>query len=179
MVGTSSGTGTSLSPSVSPGPAATPVATQPSSGSGGNDAGGATDNGTTTKVKVETKYASYEIDVRIVRADSGSAARKKPSVRRHLPELTMLPSRKTPATLFMGVSADSKKALMLVSSDVKAVFGDAKCVVGSQVCQLLALEPGLPETFVYGAKDRVFRIELLKITKVLHGHPVKAPLGGN
>lgn len=167
----------SSSPSVSSGP----VATAPSS-SGGNDAGGVTDNGSTTKVEVETKYASYEIDVRIVQTGGGQgreAAGKKPSVRRHLPELTMLPSRKTPAVLFMGVSADGRKALMLVSSDVKSVFGDANCVVGSQVCQLLALRPGLPETFIYGAKGRAFRIELLKIGKVLRRHPVKAPLGGS
>ena len=84
-------------------------------------------------------------------SSTGTASAKGGArVRRGLPELTMLPDRKHPAAIFMGVSSDSKKALLLVSSDVRAVFGDARCLVGSRSCQLLALEPGLPETFVYG-----------------------------
>ncbi len=54
------------------------------------------------RCRPSTKYVSYEIDVRIVstgastpsaRGDAGT----RPSVRRNLPELTMLPGRKTPA----------------------------------------------------------------------------------
>jgi hypothetical protein len=160
-------------------PSSSPV---PSGGSGGGGSG----EGST--VKVETKYASYEIDVRIVGAGSGNggtasatgsaSAKGGVRVRRGLPELTTLPDRGTPAAIFMGVSADSKKALLLVSSDVRAVFGDARCLVGSRSCQLLALEPGLPETFVYGARGKTFRIELLKIHRVLSRHPHRASLGG-
>ena len=51
----------------------------------------------------------------------------------------------------MGVSKDAKKAVMLVSDKVTGLFGDGVCVVGSEACQLIALEPGLPETVVYGA----------------------------
>jgi hypothetical protein len=154
-------------------------ATTGSSGDGAATAG----SGGGTVVEVKTKYASYEIDVRIAGAGSasqngGTASRKSGAkVRRGLPELTMLPSRKTPAAVFMGVSSDSKKALLLVSSDVKSVFGDARCVVGSQTCQLLALEPGLPETFIYGARGRAFRIEVLKIRRVISRHPHRASLG--
>ncbi len=164
--------------------------------SSGADAGntseastGAGSDGATTAgggtVQVETKYASYEIDVRIVGAGSASgnggtaSRRSRAKVRRGLPELTMLPSRKTPAAIFMGVSSDAKKALLLVSSDVRSVFGDARCVVGSQSCQLLALEPGLPETFIYGARGRAFRIEVLGIHRVLSRHPSRASLGGD
>jgi hypothetical protein len=157
-----------------------------------NGTGPGTNAGGPATVRVETKYASYEIDVRIVSAGKGSGSggnsgrqdraggrtKTKTYFRRHLPELTMLPSRKTPAAVFMGVSSDGKKALLLVSSDVRSVFGDARCVVGSEVCQLLALEPGLPETFVYGAREHHYRIELLKITKVLGSQPPKtAPFG--
>jgi hypothetical protein len=90
----------------------------------------------------------------------------------------MLPDRKHPAAIFMGVTSDAEKALLLVSSDVSAVFGDARCVVGSRSCQLLALEPGLPETFVYGARGKTYRIELLKIHRVVSRHPHRASLGG-
>ena len=51
-------------------------------------------------------------------AKGSSAKRAATTVRRNLPELTQLPSRKTPAAVFMGVTTDGKKALMLVSSNV-------------------------------------------------------------
>ncbi len=173
-LGVTSSGGGGLEPSVSP-----PV----NSGGGQNGGGG---NGGST-VKVETKYASYEIDVRISGAGSGgggtasstgsASAKGGVRVRRSLPELTKLPDRKHPAAIFMGVSSDSKKALLLVSSNVRAVFGDARCLVGSRSCQLLALEPGIPETFVYGARGHTYRIELLKIHRVLSRHPRRASLG--
>jgi len=168
--------------------AAPPSSTPSSSGGGGGTGGGSGGGGGGSTVKVETRYASYEIDVRIVGAGSGgggtasstgtASAKGGVRVRRGLPELTMLPDRKHPAAIFMGVSSDSKKALLLVSSDVRAVFGDARCIVGSRSCQLLALEPGLPETFVYGARGKTYRIELLRIHRVVSRHPRRASLGG-
>jgi hypothetical protein len=131
----------------------------------------------------QPKYASEAIDVRIVSvpasaADSGpKRAKPKAQVRRDLPELTMLPARATPAVTYMGVSKDGKKALLLVSSDVESIFGEAKCIVGSQSCQLLALEPQLPETFVYGPHERTYRIELLKISRTVSAKPRRAALG--
>ena len=89
----------------------------------------------------------------------------------------MLPARKTPAATYMGVSSDGKKALFLISSDVESIFGEGKCLIGSQTCQLLALEPGLPETFVYGPQERTYRIELLKIDETLTAKPRRASLG--
>jgi hypothetical protein len=125
-------------------------------------------------------YYSYAIDVRVSsggsEASAGSAA-KKPTVRRNLPELTMLPNRATPAAIYMGSTKDGKKAVMLVSSDVDAVFGDAKCVLGSQTCELLVMETGVPETFVYGGAGRTFTVELLKIHLVATDKLNRAPLG--
>ena len=89
----------------------------------------------------------------------------------------MLPSRKTPALTFMSVSKDEKKVLMLVSDNVRGLFGDGVCVVGTERCQLLALEPGIPETVVYGADERTFRIEILKLHFVTTDSLNKAPLG--
>jgi hypothetical protein len=135
--------------------------------------------GTTTKP--QTRYATDTIDVRIVPVDSGGdsaeSSKAQPSVRSDLPELTMLPDRATPVVVFMGASSDGKKALLLVSSDVKSIFGDGQCVVGTQVCQLLALEAGLPETFVYGPQGHTYRIEILKIDKALSNKPHRASLG--
>jgi hypothetical protein len=125
-------------------------------------------------------YYSYAIDVRVSAGGSAgesSGGGKKATVRRNLPELTMLPSRETPAVMYMGSTKDGKKALMLVSSNVTSIFGDAKCVLGSQTCELIAIEQGLPETFVYGATGRTYKIELLKIHLVETDKLNRAPLG--
>lgn len=157
-----------------------PPAVVPSESEGSPDRGaGSAGTGTTTGAK----YASDTLDVRIVTVPAPeedaaqSASKPKPVVRRQLPELTMLPNRSAPAAIFMGTSADGKKALLLVSSDVQSLFGDGQCVIGSQTCQLLALEAGVPETFVYGPRARTYRVEVLKIDKKLSNKPRKAPLG--
>lgn len=124
------------------------------------------------------QYYSFAIDVRVVPVPpEGSKTKPKPSVRRNLPQLTMLPSRDTPALTFMTVSKDEKKVLMLVNDNVTGLFGDGVCVVGTDRCQLLALEPGIPETVIYGAEGRTYRIELLKLRLLTTDHLNKAPLG--
>lgn len=130
----------------------------------------------------KTRYASDTIDVRIVTVPHSSAEQKntkaKPhtEVRRNLRELTMLPARATPAATYIGLTNDGNKALFVVSSDVVSLFGEGTCVIGSQTCQLIALEPGLPETFVYGPAERTYRIELLKIDTTLSSKPHRASL---
>jgi len=131
-----------------------------------------------------TRYASSAIDVRIVTVPPHSAEQKqakgskaKTQVRHNLPELTMLPARMIPAATFMGLTNDGKKALFVVSSDVVSIFGEAKCLIGSQSCQLLALEPDMPVTFVYGPEERTYRIELLKIDRTYSAKPRRAALG--
>jgi hypothetical protein len=127
----------------------------------------------------ELTYFSYAIDVRVVPggSQSGETSAGEAQVRRDLPELTMLPSRETPAAIYIGSTKDGKKALMLISSNVEAIFGDGKCVLGSDSCQLLAMEPGVPETFVYGGEGRTFKIELLKVHLVATDKLNRAPLG--
>ena len=132
------------------------------------------------------KWFSYAIEVRVVThdqtpdpssAESLSDPKPKATVRQSLPELTMLPSRDTPALTYMGSTKDGKKALMLVSSDVKSIFGDARCVIGSQTCQLIAMEPELPETIVYGNSGKTYTIELRKIELVRSDKINRAALG--
>jgi hypothetical protein len=142
---------------------------------------GSTPNPGTT---VRTRYVSSAIDVRVVTVPPPSTEQErskrpkaKAEVRRNLPELTMLPARKTPAATYIGLSNDGKKALFVVSSDVVSIFGEAKCLVGSQSCQLLMLEPQMPVTFVYGPQERTYRIELLKIDRTYSAKPRRAALG--
>ena len=149
--------------------------TGPSGAGGPRRSGG--DGGTHT-VTHELKYFSWTIDVRIVPVSSnGKPSKAKPTVRYNQPELTMLPGHNTPALIFMGPTSDGKKALMLVSSNVTAVFGEAICVLGGETCEMVALEPGAPETFVYGGNQRIFRLELKKIQLVETNKLNRAPLG--
>jgi len=155
------------------------TATEPSTGGGTEQ----TESPANTTVPGELTYFSYAIDVRVTTGigggeeDQASSGQGKTTVRHNLPQVTSLPSRATPAIIYMGATKDGKKALMLVSSDVQAIFGDAKCALGSETCQLLAMEPGLPETFVYGKTGKTFKIELLKIHLVESKHLNRAPLG--
>lgn len=165
---TGEGTGDSASePSGSSG-TETSTSSEPFSGS---ESGGSE---TTTTTHSELTYYSYAIDVRVT---GGSGSERKTTVRHDLPELTMLPSRETPAIVYMGATKDGKKAVMTVSSDVQAIFGDAKCALGSERCELLVMEPGLPETFVYGGAGRTYKIELVKIDLVETDKLNRAPLG--
>lgn len=136
----------------------------------------------------ELAWFSYAIDVRVVALGqsggaagraSASAAKSESTttVRRNLPELTVLPNRQTPAAIYMGVTKDGKKALLMLSDQVQGIFGDATCVLGSASCQLLAVEPGLPVTVVYGPAERTFRIELLKLRLLKSDELNRAPLG--
>lgn len=128
------------------------------SGSGGNSNGDGDDEDS-TQVKVETKLVSYRISARL-----GAPGKVQP--RERIPELTMLPNEKSPLVVFLGVSADAKKALMLVSSDVTAVFGDVRCGFGDESCQLLTIEPGLPVVFTYGPDEKRFQLTVTKIERV-------------
>lgn len=167
---TSAEEGVYTEPSSSEGSFTTP--TEPSSG---------TETGGSNPPPGKTKYYSYAIDVKVSSGgseeDESPSVDGEPTVRRNLPELTMLPSRKQPAIVYMGSTRDGKKALVVVSSDVDSVFGDAQCVLGSETCQMLALEPGLPETFVYGGSGKTYKIELIKIHLVTSASPSSAPLG--
>jgi hypothetical protein len=66
---------------------------------------------------------------------------------------------------------------MLVSDKVTGLFGDGVCIVGSEACQLIALEPEVPETVVYGADSRTYRIELLQLRLLRTDKLNVAPLG--
>jgi hypothetical protein len=144
--------------------------------SGGTNSG--SEGGSTGSEEGGIHYFTYKIDVRVTPVSTnGVPSKAEPTVRRNLPELTSLPARKVPALTFMQPSGDGQKALMLVNSNVKGLFGEGVCVSGGETCQLLALKPGLPETVVYGDNERIFKIELLKVHLDVTKKLTKAPLG--
>jgi hypothetical protein len=83
--------------------------------------------------------------------------------------LTPLPGEKAPVVTYMGTGKPGN-VLLLVSRDVKSISGEAKCLEGGEVCQLLEVQLGFPVTFVYGANEVRYRIKVLKIEPVVIGH---------
>lgn len=124
-------------------------------------------------------FYTWGIDVRISKsggenADSGVS--EEPVVKHKVLPQTSLPGKKAPVVTYMGLSRKAAekhhvaKALLLVSDKVKSVSGEAKCVSGGEVCQLLEVEPGSPVTFVYGANETRYTIKVLKVELVVTGH---------
>ena len=74
-----------------------------------------------------------------------------------------LPSSDNAIITFRGLSPDGHKAQFDVSPAVTAIFGDAKCIKGTDRCERVEIERGLPVNFVYGASDKVFRVTVVEI----------------
>lgn len=144
-------------------------------GDGGTGTGGGTSTSTSggeVEVKVETEYVQYTVDIKVVRKTQGAGTRQaRERIFEDVEELTMLPSEKAPVAVFMGVSADREKALLLVSENVSSVYGDVRCMVGSESCQLIMVEPGFPVTFVYGDSGRAYRFNVLRIEETARERP--------
>lgn len=124
----------------------------------------------------ELTLYSYAINVKITKnggkGTSGKGA--KPTVKNHVLPQTPLPGEKAPVVTFMGPGRTDKnkltgKALLLVSNHVKSVFGEARCVSGDEVCQLLEVEPGFPVTFVYGENEVRYTVNVLKLDLIVTG----------
>jgi hypothetical protein len=144
--------------------------------------GGMTDSKTTTTTTTSTTesgggaapsgelhYYSSAADIKVVRSETkadGSVVHDKPVVHHRVLPPAPVPGEKQPAVVYMGV-ARNHKPLLLVSDAVKGVFGDGVCLAGEAVCQLLEVEKGVPETFVYGEDGKVrFKITILKVQLV-------------
>jgi hypothetical protein len=131
------------------------------SGSSGDDGGSGGGDGP------RLVFFTFAVDVKIVRVDDGRAG--DPSIKRGVRPATPLPGPKAPVVTYMGARVKEGKALLMVSNNVKSVFGDGRCLSGTDTCQLLEVETGFPQTFVYGANDVRYRINVLKIEPVVTG----------
>jgi hypothetical protein len=112
---------------------------------------------------------AFAIDVKITRIEGGEGGSKPKadsSTRHRVMPTTPLPGEKAPVVTYMGVGKGAEKALLMVSNNVKSIFGDAKCLSGTDTCQLLEVEPGLPETFEYGDNGVRYKINVLDIEAV-------------
>lgn len=127
-------------------------------------------------------FFDWAIDVRIdkkagKRAGGGGSS-SEPLVRKRVLPQTALPGDKAPVVTYVGAARKDRKltgkALMIVSDKVRSVAGDARCVAGAGVCQLLEVEPGFPIVLTYGENEVRYAIKVLKLDLVIIGRG-KAP----
>jgi hypothetical protein len=160
---------------------ATETVTETGTGGGGGSGGAApaeSGSGSPPKESGDGKGAqkeivlySFAIDVRIVKTSGEGAAKQtdEPVVKHRVLPTTPLPGPKAPVVTYMGISPKTKKPTFLVSTDVTAMFGEGKCASGTDVCQLVELEPGFPQTFVHGEGGTRYKLKVLDVKPVANG----------
>ncbi|MGN6557777.1 MAG: hypothetical protein ACTHLH_07160 [Solirubrobacterales bacterium] len=170
-VESSTGGGGSQEGGTTPAPEQAPAVPPSSGGSGGG--GGSGGSGGSIPAPGELALFTFAIDVKLAHTEvtkSGAKKMSEPEEREEVLPTTPLPGKKEPALTYLGVDPkDGKEAMILVSPEAAALFGDGKCISGTTTCQLLALEPGVPEIVEYGPNGVRFKIEVLKIKPVQSG----------
>jgi hypothetical protein len=119
-----------------------------------------------------TIYA-FGVDVSIVhvtRDAEGDKQTSPPDVHKKVLAPTPLPSNETAIVTYMGLSQKTHKPLFLVSAEVTGIFGEGKCVTGTESCQLIEMEPGFPETFELGEGGDLYKMNVTDIKFIVTGH---------
>lgn len=150
------------------------VVTSPPSGprSGGSSPGGGTGKSGNQELPPGMTVFTFAIDVEITKIEpqpDGSVVKTGPTLHKEVLPPAPLPGEKAPAATYLGMGAKTELPLFLVSPEVTAVFGEAKCVAGTSSCQLLAIEPNFPEVFEYGPNHVRYKIKILKVKPVVTG----------
>jgi hypothetical protein len=107
----------------------------------------------------------FTMKVQISRTEEDEAGKVKmgaPTTREGVRPLTPLPGKKAPVVTYLGANLETGKALLMVSKDVTATFGEAECVAGTDSCELLEVERGFPEIFEYGENHVRYKLNILK-----------------
>jgi hypothetical protein len=136
-----------------------------------------TSNGTTPGSSGPTTLTRYTtaIDVKVTTTKTLPDGKKEtsgPVLHERVIPVAPLPSEKVQAVAYMGPTADTKHAnhvILLVSDAVTAIFGEGRCLSGTEACQLLEVEPGMPETFVLGPNSTRYKIVVLNPRPVAVG----------
>lgn len=113
----------------------------------------------------ETALSTFAIDVKIKQkttAADGTAVTKT-FERANLLAPASLPGKKTQVVTYMGISPETRNPMFLVAEEVTSVFGEGRCLAGTQACQLLEVESGMPTTFVFGPAEDRYKITVQKV----------------
>jgi len=138
-------------------------------GGGGNGKSGGSGGGKTTGPVLYTFAVNLTITHSSGSEAEGDKKKGEPDKRTRVLPTTVLPGKKKQVVTYLGLSPKSRKPLFLISDEVTGVFGDGKCVSGTDRCQLIELEPGFPELFEYGEGGDRYSIKVTKVELVLKG----------
>ena len=145
----------------------------PSGGSSGGDSGSSGgssgSSGSGDDAEPQGVLFTFAADVRLSHTEENEKGKQvmgEPTTRKGVLPTTPLPGEKAPVITYMGAASGGEKALLMVSNHVTSVFGDSKCLSGTDTCQLLEVETGFPQTFVYGENDVRYKVVVLKIEAV-------------
>ena len=116
---------------------------------------------------------TFAIDVQITKTTTtadGGKDKGEPEIKHRVIPPSPLPGEKAQAVTYMGISPTTRRPFFLVGEGVSGIFGEGKCLSGLNTCQLIELELGMPETFVFGPGDTRYKINVLKVEPVVTGH---------
>jgi hypothetical protein len=114
-------------------------------------------------VTIKAKITRTEED------SEGNVSMGEPMIREGVRPLTPLPGEKAPVVTYLGANLQTGKALLMVSKEVTATFGEGQCVTGTASCELLEVEKGFPETFEYGPNHVRYKVNVLNFKVVRAG----------
>jgi hypothetical protein len=139
----------------------TPPASPPPGGSSGH----------TQEIPAQQNgFYAFAINVQITKAvtkEDGTIEKSDPATHKEVLPPGPLPGNKAPVLTYIGASTKTGHPLFVVSSEVTAVSGEGKCAGGTGKCQLIELEPGFPETLVYGAGQTQYTFKVLRVYPVV------------
>jgi hypothetical protein len=150
-------------------PGTTTETTTETGGKTGGAPSGGGDGGKTPPLTIFLFAANIQYSHTEEKADGG-VEMGQPTLREKVKPYTPLPGEKAPVVTYLGVGAGARTALLMISRDVTAVFGDGKCISGTDSCELLEVETGIPSTFEYGPNHVRYKINVLKIVPIVAGH---------
>lgn len=136
--------------------------------------GGRASEGTAGAEVGGSRWIAFAVDVRIKKAvtlPDGTVEAGEPVTLSEVRAPAPLPTEKSPVVTFLGADLKTGKLVVMISEDVTSVFGEGKCLMGTQTCQLLEVETGMPTTFVYGPSSDRYKITFTKIQRV----PIELP----
>jgi hypothetical protein len=161
------GTGATAEPSESASTAPSGESAPPAGGGGSGGAGQPPVQSPSSDEGL--RYFAFALTVEISRAQTkpdGTVDKGAPTKRDGVLPPTPLPGAKAPVVTYIGLSVKTQKPLFMVSPEVTSTFGEGKCVAGTSTCQLIELEAGFPETFVYGPNDVRYKVKVLKVERI-------------
>jgi hypothetical protein len=122
---------------------------------GGTGSGGGSSGGTFT-------HYFYFRETDILIGDTSAPLKR----RNRVPDLSFLPSEKTPVLIYMGATRDAKTAVFLVSDDVTVVAGQDRCSPSPEDCQALRMHENDAVTLDNAVDAKSYRLKILDIRLV-------------